>query len=72
MDDNQEKLTDEVQTKITKYHETSLNTLEKVTDSSDSIMQEVFGKVMQPFNKLLRIGYVITVGYIITVIMILN
>ena len=72
LDDNQEKLTDEVEAKIAKYHETSLNILEKVTESSDSIMQEVFGKVMQPFRKLLIIGYVITVGYIIAVIMILN
>ena len=57
---------------MAKYHETSLNTLEKVTESSDSIMQEVFGKVMQPFRKLLIISYVITVGYIIAVIIILN
>ena len=72
IDRQQQELVETTEEAISQYHQTSLNLLSAIKESSHNIIREVFGLVSRPFRTLQIVAYLLVAGYIIIALMITN
>ena len=72
IDRQQQELVETTEEAISQYHQTSLNLLSAIKESSHNIIRKVFGSVTRPFRTWQIVAYLLVAGYIIIALIITN